>query len=214
MSNNQEKAADALSEAKEYRKKGQYEQALAACSRAIELEPNAYEAYSIRWDVLNGMMSPLEARAKITAEVEAFLDTHPETPEALHIAYWGYMGLPGRTQNVPQSLFEKMLQHPGTKAYLSALTGLAERSQNPREEWEYNRRVINEFTPSNAPILSWYLGAYQDMLRLAEKERSLASDDYLDELIERYLQDYLAYCRREQWPFQLAYTQAVEGVSS
>ena len=210
MSNNQEEAADAISEAKKHMRMRQYEQALAACAHALKIDPNAYDAYGIRWSTLNEMMAPDEARAKINAEVEAFLEAEEEKPEVLHVAYWGYMYLPGRTQNVLESLFDRMLQYPGTKAYLSALRGLAERSQDAREKWHYNQRVIDEFTSSNAPILSWYLGAHEDMLRLSEKERSLASDEYLDVLIERCLQTHLAYCRNtEQW-FGWAYTEAVK----
>ena len=188
MSKNQEIAASALAKAKEYRRKRQYEQALAACKRAIEADPNACEAYNWRWLALGEMMAPDELRTTLNAEVESFLRAQPETPEVLHIAYWGYMRHHSRTQNVPDSLFDKMLQYPGTKASLSALLGLAERSQNAREKWEYNQRVVDEFTISNAPDPGWYLGAYEDMLRLAEQDSSLVSDESLDELIEHYLQ--------------------------
>lgn len=208
MSNNQETSANGISEARTYLGKKQFEQALAACDRAIEADPHAYEAYGIRWTVLSEMMAPDETRAKMTTEVEAFLNTHPETPEVLHTAYWGYMEIPGRTQNVPQSLFDKMLQHPGTNVALLALLGLAERSQDPREKWEYNRRIIDEFT-ADIPDLTWYWGAYQDMLRLVEQNRSLASDDYLDELIERCLQTHLTYCRKKKSWFHRAYQESV-----
>ena len=40
------------------------------------------------------------------------------------------MTLPGRTKNVPNSLFDKMLQYPKTATYLSALLGLAARSED------------------------------------------------------------------------------------
>ena len=60
------------------------------------------------------------------------------------------------------------------------------------------------------PILSWYWGAYQQMLRLAEEDRSLANDDYLDELIDRCLETHLAYCQETQQWFGWAYTEAVK----
>ena len=68
---------------------------------------------------------------------------------------------------------------------LTALLGLAERSQDPREKWAYNRRVIDEFTASGTSYLSWYVGAHQDMLRLAKQDRTLVKKADLDKLIER-----------------------------
>ncbi|MBM3240740.1 hypothetical protein FJZ31_31030 [Candidatus Poribacteria bacterium] len=210
MYNNQENSALAIAEAEKYLQKGQHEKSLKACARALEADPSNYKAYELRWNILCKIMSGEGARKTMESEIESILTKHPETPDMLNAVYSGYMYLPGRTQNVPESLFTKMLQYPGTKAYLSALVGLAERSQDASEKLEYNRRIIDEFTISNAPMLSWYIMAYQELLRLAEQNRSLASDEDLDELIERYLQDYLAYCRRNQWPFQLAYTQVAE----
>ncbi len=210
MLNNQEFAANAIIEAREFLKKKQYEQALAACSRALEADPNAYGAYTIRWQILAETMAPDETRAKIEAEVEAFLNAQKEIPEVLNTAYWGYMELTGRTKNVPEILFAKMLQYPKTRASLSALCGLAERSNNPREKWDYNQRLINEFTAEDVPELSWYMIAHINMLRLAEQDRSLATDESLDELIDRYLQAHLAYCRHSKQWFGWAYTEAVK----
>jgi peroxiredoxin len=210
MSNNQENSASAIAEAEKYLQKGQHEKSLKACVRALEADPSNYKAYELRWNILCKIMSGEEARKTIEPEIESILTKHPETPDMLNAVYWGYMYLPGRTKNVPESLFTRMLQYPGTQASLSALDGLAEHSSNPRETWEYKQRIIDEFTIEDVPQPSWYVTAYSEMFRLAEQNRSLASDEYLNELLERYLQDYLVYCRRNQWPFQLAYTQAAE----
>ena len=114
------------------------------------------------------------------------------------------MILPGRTKNVPNSLFDKMLQYPGTGGYQAALLGLAERSEDASQKWHYYQRLIDECTASDVPGNSWYFGAYEHMLwLLAEEDRSLASDDYLDELIDRYLKAHLAYCKETQQWFRL-----------
>ena len=205
MPKKQEVAAKTISKAREYFGKGQHDRALVACARAIKADPDRCEAYDLRWMILGETLAPDEARNTINPEVETFLNTHPETPEVLFTAYWGYMRHPRRTHNVPDHLFDRMLQHPGTDAMLAALLGLAEQSQDPREKWAYNRRIIDEFTASSTSYLSWYYGAYEDLLRLAEQDRTLASDEYLDELIERGLQAHLAYCQQTRqaffWPY-------------
>ncbi len=96
------------------------------------------------------------------------------------------------------------------RVQLTALLGLAERSEDASHQWHYYQRVIDEFTASDAPILSWYLLAYEQMLRLAKQDRSLASDDYLDELIEGLLKTHLAMCKETQQWFGWAYTEAVK----
>ena len=48
------------------------------------------------------------------------------------------------------------------------------------------------------------------MLRLAEEYRSLASDDYLNGLIDECLKVHLAYCQETQQWFGWAYTEAVK----
>ncbi len=48
------------------------------------------------------------------------------------------------------------------------------------------------------------------MLRLAEEDRSLASDDSLDKLIDRFLEAHLSYCQDTQQWFGWAYTTAVK----
>ena len=103
-----------------------------------------------------------------------------------------------------------MLRYPRTETYQAALFGLAERSQDARQQWHYYQRVIDEFTASDAPILSWYVGAHEDMLRLAEEDRSLANDDSLDELIDRLLKAHLFFCQDTQQWFGWAYTEAVK----
>ena len=168
------------------------------------------EVCDSRWHLIADMFPEAEARKRICAEIETLLRIHPETPEVLSTAYWGYMSLPGRTKNVPNSLFDKMLQYPKTEAYLSALLGLAARSEDIRQKWHYYQRIIDAFTVSDAPELSWYLLAYEQMLWLPEADQSLASDDYFDELIDRYLKVHLALCKETQQYFGWAYTEAVK----
>ena len=102
------------------------------------------------------MFSEADAQKRIHSEIESLLRIHPETPlpfsglssRVATTAYWGYMNLPGRTKNVPNSLFDKMLQYPKTETYLTALLGLAERSADVHQEWHYYQRVIDECIPS------------------------------------------------------------------
>ena len=166
------------------------------------------EVCESRWRLIADMFPEEEARKRICSEVETLLKIHPETPKVLDTAYWGYMSLPGRTKNVPNSLFDKMLQYPRTEVYLTALLGLAERCVDVHQEWHYYQRVIDECTISDGPS-SWYWGAYEKMLWLAEEDRSLASDDSLDELIDRCLQVHLAFCKETQQYFGWAYREAV-----
>ena len=210
MPNRQEIAAKAVAKAEVYFRKRQYEQALAACDRAIKTDPNACEAYAYRWLVLGEILAPDEIGRTINPEVESFLATRVESPEVLFEAYWGYMRHPDRTKNVPDSLFKRMLAYPGTDAMLTALLGLAEQSQDPREKWAYNRRVIDEFTASGISYsyLSWYLGAYQNMLRLAKQDRTLVKKADLDKLIERRLQTRLTYLQTTKQAVLGAYTES------
>ena len=138
------------------------------------------------------------------------LQTYPETPELLNTAYWGYMTLRGRAKNVPNSLFDKMLQYPRTKVYQAALLGLAERNEEASQKWHYYRCLIDECTTSDVRELSWYCFTHKKMLGLIEEDRSLANDDYLDELIDRYLKAHLSYCQETQQWFGWAYTESVE----
>ena len=162
-----------------------------------------------RWKLIARMFSEADAKKTIPPEIESLMRIHPETWEVLYTAYRGYMSLPRSIKNVPNSLFDKMLQYPRTKAYLSALLGLAERSEDACQKWHYYRRVIDECTISDGPS-SWYRGAYERMLWLVEEDRSLTSDGYLDELIDRCLQVHLAYCKETQQYFGWAYMEAVK----
>ena len=168
------------------------------------------EVCDARWGLIAKMFPEEAAKKRICSEIETLLRIHPETPEVLSTAYWGYMTLPGRTKNVPNSLFDKMLQYPKTATYLSALLGLAARSEDVCQKWHYYQRVTDAFTISDAPELSWYLLAYEVMLELAEADRSLASDGYLDELIDGLLKTHLAVCQETQQWFGWAYTEAVK----
>ena len=193
-----------------HHRSGEFDKALEISDRVLASNPVNLEAYSSRWSLIGEMFPEEEAKKRICPEIEYTLRTHPETSEVLNTAYWGYMTLPGRTKNVPNSLFDQMLQYPGTEVYLTALLGLAERSEDASHQWHYYQRVIDEFTVSDAPILSWYCFTHENMLRLVEVDRSLANDDYLDELIDRYLKAHLFYCQETQQWFGWAYTESVE----
>ena len=207
-SNNQQQ--NLATQIKNYRRSGEFDKALEISAHALESDPANLEAYSSRWRLIGKMFQEEEAKKRICPEIEALLRTQPETPEILDTAYWGYMCLPNRTKNVPNSLFHQMLRYPKTEVYLTALLGLAERSEEASLQWHYHQRVIDAFTPSDAPILSWYLLAYEQMLRLAETDRSLARDNYLDELIDRYLETHLVVCRETQQWFGWAYKETVK----
>ena len=168
------------------------------------------ETYHSQWRRIVETFSAEDAKKKILPEIETLLREHPETPELLNTAYWGYMELPGRSKNVPNSLFDKMLRYPKTENYLTALLGLAERSEDASQQWYYYQRVINAFTISDTPILSWHWSAYQQLLRLAEADRSLVNVDDLDELIDGCLEVHLSYCRETQQWFGWAYTESVK----
>ena len=168
------------------------------------------ETYHSRWRLIAKTFSEADAKKRILPEIESLLRKHPETPELLNTAYWGYMELPGREKNIPSSLFDKILQYPRTEVYQAALLGLAERSEDVHQKWHYYQRIIDEFTDSDAPILSWYWLAYEQLLSLAEADRSLASDDELDELIDGCLKVHLSYCQETQQWFGWAYTAAVK----
>jgi peroxiredoxin len=150
-----------------------------------------------------------DAKKRIHLEIESVLGTHPETPEVLEIAYRGYRCLPGGAKNTPNSLFDKMLQYPSTKVYQSALFGLAAQSEDARQKWHYYQRFIDECTASDVPEVSWYLLAHEKMLWSAEEDRSLTSDDSLDELMDRFLKAHLSWCQDTQQWFGWAYTEAV-----
>ena len=201
---------DLATQIKNYHTSGEFDKALEISTRTLESDPLDLEAYDARWRLIVEIFSEADARKRIIPEIETLLKAHPETLELLNAAYWGYMHLPGRAKNVPSSLIDKMLQHPRTTVYLTALLGLAERSEDASQKWHYYQRTIDEFTPSDPLELSWYCFTHRDMLELVEIDRSLANDNYLDELIDRYLKAHLSYCQETQQWFGWAYTESVE----
>ena len=197
---------DLATQIKTLHKSGELDKALEISERALKSDPVDLEAYDARWRLIVKMFSEADAKKRIISEIEALLQTHPETPEILNAVHWGYRHLPDGVKNVPSSLFDKMLQYPKTELHLLALLGLAERSEDASQKWYYYQRVIDEFTASDVPELSWYLLAYEEMLWLAEEDRSLVSDAKLDELINRYLKAHLFYCQKTQRWSGWAYT--------
>ena len=189
---------------------GEFGKALEISERALESNPADLEAYRSRWNLMADMFSEEDAKDKIRPEIESLLQTNAETPEVLSTAYWGYRGLAGDAENIPKELLDKMLQFPGTKAYQSALFGLADQSHDTRQKWHYYQRLIDECTASDVPGYSWYLFAHEQMLWLAVEDRSLASDDILDELLDRFLEAHLSFCQDSQQWLGWAYTKAVE----
>ena len=204
------KMQDLATQIKNHQKSGDFDKALEISERALKSDPVDLEAYDARWRLIAKMFSEADTKKRIVSEIEALLQTHPETPEILNAAHWGYRHLPDGVKNVPSSLFDKMLQYPNTELHLLALLGLAERSEEAPQKWHYYQRVTDEFTASDVPELSWYLLAYEEMLWLIEEDRSLASNDYADELIDQYLKAHLVYCRNTQQGLVWAYVVAVE----
>ena len=201
---------DLAAQIKEHHRSGEFDKALEISAHALESNPADLEACGSRWRLIAEMFPEEDAKKRVRPEIESLLKTHSETPEVLEVAYWGYMYLPSRTKNVPDSLFDKMLQYPRTKVYQSALFRLADRSQTVRQQWHYYQRLIDECTASDVPGLSWYLLAYEKMLRLAEEDRALVSDDSLDKLIDRFLEAHLSYCQDTQQWLGWGYTEAVK----
>ena len=201
---------DLATQIKNYQKSGDFNKALEISERVLKSDPPDLEAYDSRWRLIAKMFSEADGKKRIHAEIEMLLRTHPETLELLSTAHWGYRHLPGGAKNVPSSLFDKMLQYPKSELHLLALLGLAERSEEASQKWHYYQRVVDEFTASDVPELSWYLLAYEEMLWLAEEARSLVNDDFLDELIDRYLKAHLFFCQKTQRWFGWSYTEAVK----
>ncbi len=200
---------DLATQIKTNHKSGEFDKALEISKSALKSDPPDLEAYDARWRLIAKMFSEEDAGKRIVPEIETLLRTQPETPELLYTACWGYKKLPGRAKNVPNSLFDKMLQYPKTKLYLTALLGLAQRSEGTDQEWHYYQRLINECTVTDGPS-TWYMMGYEKMLGLVEKDRSLADDDYIDELIDRLLKAHLYYCKETQQFLGWAYIEAVE----
>ena len=201
---------DLATQIENYHRSGEFDRALGISARAMESNPPDLKACGSRWRLIAEMFPDEEARKRIPPEIESVLGTHPETPEALETAYWGYRCVPNDKKNVPDSLFDKMLQYPRTRVYQAALFGLATRSEDARQKWHYYQRFIDECTASDVPGLSWYYGIHEEMLRLVEEDHSLACDDSLDELIDRFLKALLSYCQDTQQRFGWGYTEAVK----
>ena len=197
---------DLATQIKVLHKSGEFDKALEISKRVLKSDPPDLEAYDSRWRLITKMFPEADAKKRISSEIEVLLRAYPETPEVLEAAHWIYRHLPGGVKNVPNSLFDKMLQYPKTELHLLALLGFAERSENASQKWHYYQRVIDEFTASDVPVLSWYLLAYEEILWLAEEDRSLVSDAKLDELIDRYLKAHFFYCQKRQWWSGWAYT--------
>ena len=201
---------DLATQIREHHRSGEFDKALEISAHALESNPADLEACGSRWRLIAEMFPEEDAKRRIHPEIESVLGTHPETPEVLETAYWGYRCVPNGKKNVPDSLFDKMLQYPRTKVYQAVLFGLAARSQDARQKWHYYQRFIDECTATDVPGLSWYYGIHEEMLWLAEEDHSLASDDSLDELIDRFLKALLSYCQDTQQWFGWAYTEAVK----
>ena len=204
-----DKQQDLATQIKNYLRSGEFDKALEISKGALKSNPPDLEAYDSRWELIAEMFSEADAKKRIHAEIETLLRTHPETPEVLYTAYWGYRCLPGSAKDVPSNLLDKMLQYPRTKMYLIALLNLAERGEDVSQQWHYYQRVIDECTISDGPS-TWYMEAYKEMLALAGVNRALASDDYIDELIEGLLNAHLFMCRETQQFLGWAYIEAVE----
>lgn len=191
-----------------HQKSGDFEKALELIDRALKSNPADLKFYSSRWRLIAEMFSEEDAKKRIHTEIETLLQTHPQTSELLKMVYWGYMEFPGRAKNVPDSLFDKMLQIPKSELYLTALLGLAERSEDVSQQWHYYQRVIDECTIFDGPS-SWYMSAYERMLKLADQDSALANDNYLDELIDGLLEAHLFMCWETQQFLGWAYIEAV-----
>ena len=87
--------------------------------------------------------------------------------------------------------------------------GLSERSEAASEKWHYYKRVVDEFTPSDVPELSWYILACEELLWLAKDDRTLATDALLDELLDILLEADLKHWQDSQKRFR-CYAKVVE----
>lgn len=208
MSNKQNKH-NLISQIRNSFEAGEFEQALEMSTRALKADPVDLEVYSFRWQVIAKMFSDELAKEKIHSEVENLLETLPETPELLDVAYWGCKSIPGGAVNIPQSLIDRILQYPKTEVYLAALMGLSESSEITREKWHYYKRVVDEFTPSDVPVLSWYILACEELFWLAKDDRTLATNDLLDELLDILLKADLQHWQDSQKSFR-CYAKVVE----
>ena len=201
---------DLAAQIKEYHQIGEFDRALDLSERALESNPADLDAYRSRWELIAEMFSEEEARKRIQSEIASFLRTQWETPEVLHTASAGYCSLPGGAKNVPMEVFDNMLQYPGTKVYQGALLGLANRNPDTRQKWHYYQRLIDECSASDIPGWGWYLLGHEHLLWLAEDDRSLASNDQLDVLLDRYLEAHRIFCQDTRQWLGWAFTEAVK----
>ena len=188
---------------------GELNKALEISEQALKFNPPNLKAYNSRWNLISEMFSEAEAKDRIYPEIETVLQSLPESSDLYYHVHWAYRRLPGGAKNVPKDIFDKMLQYPGTTTYLIALLGLAEQNDDEGQKWHYYKRLINECTISDGPS-TWYMSGYKSMLELVEKDRSLADDDYIDELIDELMEAHLYYCRESQQRYSWAYTEAVK----
>ena len=121
---------DLATQIQNYHRSGEFDKALEISNRVLKSDPPDLKAYGSRWRLIGEMFSEADAKKTSSPEIETLLKIHPETPELLNAAHWGYRHLPGRAKNIPNSLFDKMLQYPKTELHLVALLGLAERSED------------------------------------------------------------------------------------
>ena len=208
MSQNKEQQ-NLTSQIEDFHRSGEFSKALEISQQALKTNPPDLKAYDARWSLMTDMLSEVNAKESVFPEVETVLRTHPESQELYYYTNMAYRRFPGDGKNVPQELFDKMLGYPGTITYLIALIGLAEKNEGNYQEWFYYERIINECTISDGPS-SWYMLAYEKMLDLVEKDRSLADDEYIDELIDGLMNAHLHVCRESQRPHVWAYNNAVK----
>lgn len=187
----------------------EFDKALEISEQVLESNPPDLKAYNTRWELMTDIFSETEAKERIYPEIETVLQTHPESSDLYYTVHMGYKRLPGRAKNVPIEIFNKMLNYPGTDTYLVALLELAELNEDEDQQWHYNERVINECTITDGPS-TWYMAAYENMLRLVERNRSLADGGYIDELIDGLMNAHLYYCNETQQKHIWAYTNAVK----
>ena len=197
------------SQIEKFHRSGEFSKGLEISEQVLNSNPPDLKAYHARWNLMTDMFSNLDAKERIFPEVDSVLRVYPESSELYYYAHWAYRRFPGEGKNVPKDIFDKMLGYPGTITYLIALIGLAEQNEGNYQEWINYQRIINECTISDGPT-SWYMLAYEKMLELVEKDRSLADDDYIDELIDGLMNAHLYMCQETQQQYEWAYSKAVK----
>ena len=105
---------DLATQIENYHRSGEPDKALEISARAMKSNPPDLKACRSRWELIADMFPEEEAKKRVRPEIESLLRAHSEIPEVLETAYRGYRCLPGGAKNVPNSLFDKMLQFPST----------------------------------------------------------------------------------------------------